>query len=201
MKMLRTLRKKSGMSMKTLGEILGVSEGAVSQYETGKRQADYETTLRAAEFFGVTVDYLLRGGDDTGVKDVLRIPVMGSVPAGVPLEAIEDIIDWEEIPASMAAGGKEFFGLRVKGDSMYPQFLDGDTVIVRKQQECRTGDVCVVYVNGYDATLKRVQLGGDGSITLQPRNPEYSPRTYSPEEVASLPVQICGVVVELRRKI
>lgn len=201
MKMLRALRKNRGMSMKELGKVLGVSEGAVSQYETGKREADYETTLKAAEYFGCTVDYLLRGGEENPQKDVIRIPVLGTVPAGIPLEAIEDIQDWEELPASMAAGGREYFGLRVKGDSMYPQFLDGDTVIVRKQDSCTSGDICVVYVNGYDATLKQVQLGDDGSITLKPRNPEYPPRTYTASESESLPISIAGVVVELRRKI
>lgn len=201
MKMLRALRKNRGMSMKELGKVLGVSEGAVSQYETGKREADYETTLKAAEYFGCTVDYLLRGGEENPQKDVIRIPVLGTVPAGIPLEAIEDIQDWEELPASMAAGGREYFGLRVKGDSMYPQFLDGDTVIVRKQDSCTSGDICVVYVNGYDATLKQVQLGDDGSITLKPRNPEYPPRTYTASESEALPISIAGVVVELRRKI
>lgn len=199
--MLRALRKNRGMSMKELGKVLGVSEGAVSQYETGKREADYETTLKAAEYFGCTVDYLLRGGEENPQKDVIRIPVLGTVPAGIPLEAIEDIQDWEELPAGMAAGGREYFGLRVKGDSMYPQFLDGDTVIVRKQDSCTSGDICVVYVNGYDATLKQVQLGDDGSITLKPRNPEYPPRTYTASESESLPISIAGVVVELRRKI
>ena len=201
MKMLRALRKNRGMSMKELGKVLGVSEGAVSQYETGKREADYETTLKAAEYFGCTVDYLLRGGEENPQKDVIRIPVLGTVPAGIPLEAIEDIQDWEELPTSMAAGGREYFGLRVKGDSMYPQFLDGDTVIVRKQDSCTSGDICVVYVNGYDATLKQVQLGDDGSITLKPRNPEYPPRTYTASESEALPISIAGVVVELRRKI
>ena len=201
MKMLRALRKNRGMSMKELGKVLGVSEGAVSQYETGKREADYETTLKAAEYFGCTVDYLLRGGEENPQKDVIRIPVLGTVPAGIPLEAIEDIQDWEELPASMAAGGREYFGLRVKGDSMYPQFLDGDTVIVRKQDSCTSGDICVVYVNGYDATLKQVQLGDDGSITLKPRNPEYPPRTYTASESEALPISIAGVDVELRRKI
>ena len=101
----------------------------------------------------------------------------------------------------MCNGEKEYFGLRVKGDSMYPEYLDGDTVIVRKTPCCDSGDVCVVYVNGYDATLKRIKLNEDGSITLQPRNPEYPPRTYSLAEVESVPVSIAGVVVELRRKV
>ena len=200
MKMLRELRKNKGISMKTLGEFLGVSEGAVSQYETGKREADYETTLKAAEYFGVTVDYLLRGGIEP-TKSVHRVPVLGSIPAGIPMEAIEDIIDWEEIPEQMCSGGKEYFGLQVRGDSMWPDYLEGDIVIVRKSPVCDSGDTCVVYVNGYDATLKTVKLGPDETLTLQPKNPAYPPRTYSKKEIEDIPVAIAGVVVELRRKI
>lgn len=198
MKMLRSLRKQKGISMKALGKEMGVSEGAISQYETGKREADYEMTLKIAEFFGVTVDYLLRGSAEATA--VLRIPVLGSVPAGIPLEAIEDIVDWEEIPVSMANGDKAFFALQVKGDSMYPDYLPGDIVIVRKTPCCESGEDCVVYVNGYDATLKQVKLSDEG-LTLLPRNPEYPPRTFTRDEVNSLPVTIAGVVVELRRKV
>ncbi len=101
----------------------------------------------------------------------------------------------------MTAGGKEYFGLRVHGDSMYPEYLDGDTVIVRRQPCCDNGDICVVYVNGYEATLKQVKLLEDGGLSLIPRNPTYAPRTFTPAEIADLPVAICGVVVELRRKV
>ena len=201
MKMLRELRKSKGISMKTLGEYLGVSEAAVSQYETGKREADYETTLKAAEYFGVSVDYLLRGIKETTKATYRMIPVLGSIPAGSPVEAIEDIIDWEDLPEEMFAGGKEYFGLYVRGDSMWPDFLDGDVVIVRKTPTCENNKIAVVYVNGYDATLKQVKFGPDGSITLQPKNPTYPPRTYTKDEVESLPVAIAGEVVELRRKI
>ena len=84
---------------------------------------------------------------------------------------------------------------------MWPDYLPGDIVIVRKAPCCESGDICVVYVNGYEATLKQVKLGEDGSVTLVPKNQSYPPRTYTPEEVETLPVAICGVVVELRRKI
>lgn len=132
--------------------------------------------------------------------DVVKIPVLGSIPAGIPLEAIEDILDWEEIPAAMCDGGLEYFALRVVGDSMWPDFLDGDVVIVRKSPICNSGDVCVVYVNGYDATLKQVKLHENGSLTIIPKNQSYPPRTFSSEEVQRLSVSIAGVVVELRRK-
>lgn len=128
-----------------------------------------------------------------------RIPVFSAVPAGTPVEALNDIIDWEEIPAKWLVGGKEYFGVVVKGNSMYPYYMEGDIVIVCKQPVCECGDDCIVYVNGYEATLKQVKLHEDGSMTLQPLNPEYAPRTYTPEEISSLPVMICGVVKELRR--
>lgn len=84
---------------------------------------------------------------------------------------------------------------------MWPDYLPGDIVIVRKSPTCDSGDVCVVYVNGYDATLKQVMLGEDGSLSIIPKNQSYPPRTYSREEVINLPISIAGVVVELRRKI
>lgn len=117
------------------------------------------------------------------------------------MDAIEDILDWEEVPASWASGGREYFGLRVKGDSMYPKYLEGDTVILRRDSICDSGDDCAVLVNGDAATLKQVILREDGAVELRPVNPTYPPRTYSPAEVESLPVQVIGVVVELRRKI
>lgn len=154
------------------------------------------------------------GGEETSAKNdtdsvrgaiglnTVRIPVLGKIPAGIPLEAIEDIIDYEEIPQSLLSGGREYFALEVKGDSMWPDYLPGDVVIVRKQPVCNSGDDCIVYVNGYDATLKQVRLNeADHSLTIVPRNQSYPPRTYTQEEIQTLPVTIAGVIVELRRKI
>lgn len=156
-------------------------------------QEQFDETLTRAE-------NILTGQVDQGVG-VHKIPVLGSVPAGIPIEAIEDVLDWEEIPASMCNGDKEYFALKVQGDSMWPDYLPGDIVIVRKSPVCENGNVCVVYINGYDATLKQVTFQGDGSLTIVPRNPSYPPRTFSREEVRDLPVSVAGVVVELRRKV
>lgn len=165
----------------------------------GEPRRNY-SSLSYEELFGefrVLADRL----NEHGHKTSLRIPVLGTIPAGIPLEAIEDIHDWEEIPAAWADGGREYFGLQVKGDSMYPQYLEGDTVILRKATTCDSGDDCAVLVNGDEATLKRVFLHEGGAIELRPVNTAYPPRTYSSAEVEALPVQIIGVVVELRRKI
>lgn len=198
---LKEARKAKGLTQTEVSRIIGISQNGYSDWETGKNRVDAVSLNRLAELYGVSVDYLL-GSSEVPTNNVLRIPVLGSVPAGVPLEAIEGIIDWEELPQSMASGGREYFALEVKGDSMWPDYLPGDVVIVRKQPTCDSGEDCVVYVNGYDATLKQVRLNAeDQSLTIVPRNQSYPPRTFSSEEIQSLPVTIAGVVVELRRKI
>lgn len=203
----RELREARGMQQKELAIDLHVTQPTISDWESGKKVPSARSTQKIADYFGVTLDYLL-GRDEVSDQErkqlgpsAVRIPVLGSIPAGIPIEAIEDIIDWEEIPTSMCSGSREYFALLVKGDSMWPDYLPGDVVIVRKTPACESGDVCVVYVNGFEATLKQVKLGEDGSLTTVPRNQNYNPRTYSPEEIQSLPVSIAGVVVELRRKI
>lgn len=200
MNRLRELRKSRRMTQTDIAALVGIGQSGYSFWENGRSKIDDASLKKLADFYNVSVDYLL-GGEAAPTPEVVRIPVLGSVPAGIPLEAIEDIVDWEEIPQAMCAGGKEYFALEVQGDSMWPEYLPGDTVIIRKAPACESGDVCVVYVNGYDATLKQVKLGEDGSITLVPKNQSYPPRTFTPEEIATLPVSICGVVVELRRKI
>lgn len=127
-----------------------------------------------------------------------KIPVYAAVAAGIPIEAIEDIVDYEEIDAALAATG-DFFGLRIKGDSMEPRMREGDVVIVRKQEDADNGDIVIVLVNGNDATVKKLKKESSG-ITLIPFNPAHDTQHYSREDVAFLPVRIIGKVVELRAK-
>ena len=132
-------------------------------------------------------------------NNTAMVLVYGTIPAGVPMECIEDIIDTEEIDADMLKGGKQYFGLKVKGDSMYPEYLDGDTLILLKQEDCESGEDCVVMVNGNDGTFKRVFKNENG-IILQPLNNSYQPMIYTNEQIENLPVRIIGVVDEIRRK-
>lgn len=131
-------------------------------------------------------------------ENTVPIPILGSVQAGVLVEAVEDIIGEERIPAAMAALGRHF-GLRVKGDSMAPRICAGDVVIVRQQSEVENGDVAVVLVNGEDATIK-VFYQSENGVKLVLSNPTYEPLFFSPAEVEGLPVTIIGKVVEMRRK-
>jgi len=202
MNRLKEARKAAGLTQIEVAKHIGLSQGQYSAWENGHAKIDGQSMSKLATLFGVSLNFLL-GTESIQVSNnpVIRIPVLGAVPAGIPLEAIEDIIDWEEIPQSMCAGDKEFFALQVQGDSMWPDYLPGDVVIVQKTPICESGDDCIVYVNGYDATLKQVRFGENGSLTIIPRNQNYAPRTFTLQEASDMPVSIAGVVVELRRKV
>lgn len=153
-----------------------------------------------ANYFGIQKSDLVENHDSFNRSTSSAIVlVYGTIPAGIPMECIEDIIDTEEISADMLKGNKEYFGLKIKGDSMEPEYLDGDTIILEKTESCESGDDCVVMVNGYDGTFKRVFKNEKG-IILQPLNNKYQPVIYSNEQIENLPVRILGVVEEIRRK-
>ena len=198
-KLIKIARKRAGLTQQQLADILYVSQSLVTQWEVGARDPGTDTLARIAEVLGVTTDYLLGIEAERGDSNGIRVPVFDSIRAGIPTEAIDDVIDWEEIPKAWTTGGKEYFAVRLSGDSMLPEYQDRDVVIFRRTQECETGDDCAVRINGTDATFKRVRLLDSGMV-LQPLNPAYSPLMYTADQVRDLPVEIIGVGVELRRR-
>ena len=191
---LKSLRKKSGYSQVELSKILNLSKSTIAMYEVGERKPDHETMKRISELFGVSMDYLYGKEKPSPTK----IPVYGTVAAGIPLEAIQDIEDYEEITEDMARTG-EFAALKIKGNSMLPRFTPGDVVIVRLQEDVNDGDIAIVIVNGDEATCKKIKKTPEG-VMLISTNPDYEPMFYTNQEIAELPVRIWGKVVELRAK-
>jgi len=152
-----------------------------------------------ANYFGISkADLVEERSINTTRRKGVPIKVYGRVAAGVPIKMIEDIIDTEEITEEMARRGN-YFGVKIKGDSMIPDIHDGDTVIVRQQEDAETGDTVIATINGDDATCKRLRKYRDG-IELVPNNPTYEPMYFSNEDVLTKPVKILGKVEELRRK-
>ena len=201
---LKKIREDAGLSQKALAEKIFVSQQTVAKWERNGSTPNPETIVMIAEVLGVSNDYLLGVvyKNITPVsleRDTIKIPVLGRIPAGMPLEAIEDISDYIEIPRNWTAGDKEFFALEIKGDSMYPEYLSGDTVIFERCSTCETGDDCVVAINGDDATFKRVERKENG-IMIKPLNPEYETMFFTNEEVENKPVEIRGIARELRRR-
>lgn len=197
---LKELREERKISQAHLARQIGVVQSTVGMWESGKSTPEYNTLIKIADYFGVGVDYLTGKSNIRSKEDHIstRIPVLGDVAAGIPIEAITDIVDYEEIDAALAKTG-DFFGLRIKGASMEPRMREGDVVIVRKQETAESGETVVVLVNGDSATVKKIKYGPDG-IALLPTNPSFEPMFYSPAEVEALPVRVIGKVVELRAK-
>lgn len=191
---------KRNISAAELSRQLGVNEGTVSNYKKGLYEPKQRRLEEISQVLNVSIAWLMGADVPMGaVKSKgTKIPVLGTVRAGIPMEAVENIIDYEEISEDMARQG-EFFALRIKGDSMEPRICEGDVVIVRKQSDIDSGDTAIVLINGEEATIKKVQKF-DGGINLVPGNSSYDVRTYTNEQIEVLPVQILGKVVELRGK-
>ena len=197
---IRELRLASGISQKDLAKKLHIAPNSLSQYENGNRRIDSELAKRIADYFGVSLDtiYDYEPSSRPSSKGV-KIPVLGDVRAGLPIEAVENIIDYEEISTEMARSG-EYFALRVVGDSMEPRICEGDVVIVRKQPDLESGEVGIVLVNGDSATVKKVVKHEDGISLIAYNAASYPPHFYTKKEITTLPVTIIVKVVELRAK-
>lgn len=190
-------RKDLDMTMKELGKLVDLHESTIQRYESGKiERLEIGKAVEFAKALNISPIYLLGWEEAEEYNNSILVPVYGTIPAGVPLEAIEDIQGYEDIPVSWLKGNKKYIALKVKGDSMYPKYLDGDTVIIQLQPDCESGQDCACYVNGYNTTLKTV-IRHIRKIELKPINPNYPPKTYKhPGEVV-----IIGIVKEVRRKI
>ncbi|MCQ2471349.1 MAG: XRE family transcriptional regulator [Clostridia bacterium] len=193
---IKALRTEKNLTQARLAQLCGVHQTAVSQWEKGRTMPDTESLRILSQVLGASIDAILGGRESTSAG--IKIPVLGYVRAGIPVEAIEEVVDYEEISPSLAKSG-EFFALYIKGNSMEPKMYEGDVVIVRKQADIDSGDVAVVLVNSMDATVKKVVKKGTG-ISLIPFNTDYSVMDFSAEDISRLPVSIVGKVVELRRK-
>ena len=200
---MKTRRKELCLSAETIAERIHVSPTTIYRYEKGDiEKVPSDVLIEIAAALHTTPAYLMGWEEDestaTSSPNAVKIPVLGRVAAGLPITAVENILDYEEIPHSLAATG-EFVALQIKGQSMEPRIFEGDVVIVRVQPTAETGDLAVVIVNGDEATVKKIKILPEG-ILLQPFNPTYQPMFYSCSDIENKPVRIFGKVVELRAK-
>lgn len=197
-KILRELREQRNMTQKEVAEALGIERNSYGNYELGNRTPDKTMLIKLANFFDVSADYLL-GRFETIQANDNRIPLLGSVPAGSPIEAIEEVEEYIDYYPHFVKHG-ELFGLRVTGDSMEPDIREGDIAIVEKQDFAESGDVAIVRVNGDDeVTVKKIKKTTAG-IMLIPTNQDYDPLFFTNDQIATLPITIIGKVIEIRRR-
>lgn len=219
-KWIKNYRIKHSLSMQDMADMCGFSKAYIGQLEKGVNPSTgkpISPTIQAfdkiAQAVGLDLDTFLKELDGNQLVTLMpdgsqekspshhakgvRIPVLGRVAAGIPIEAITDVDDWEEIPESMAKTG-EYFALRIKGESMSPKLQPGDIVIVKKQNDVDTGNTAIVLVNGNDATVKQIKKTETGIMLVGLNVEVYQPHFYSNKEIEELPVKIIGKVVESR---
>ena len=177
---------------------IDVPYSSLTDWINGNTYPRIDKIQRMADYFHIEKSDLVEPRNSTKKSESIRIPVLGRIAAGIPLEMIEDVVDWEEIAADTAEIGS-IFALRIHGTSMEPRILDGDVVIVRKQDDAESGDIVIATVNGDEATCKRLRKYKDG-IELIPNNPAYAPMFFTNQEIINKPVNIIGKVIELRGK-
>ncbi|MBS5520136.1 MAG: XRE family transcriptional regulator [Acidaminococcus sp.] len=195
---IRRLREKYQLSQEDMARIAGTTNKAVSTWEKGTREPRMGAIQAIADHFNLRKSDIIDGVVDA--ERPLRVPVLGTIMAGIPMYAVENILDYEEIPAALAVGG-EYFALKIKEHSMEPRICEGDVVIVRRQDNVDTGDVAIVLVNGDEATIKRIKKSPNGITLIANNVAVYEPHFYSNSEILTVPVRVIGKVVELRGKL
>ena len=194
---IKLAREDLKLTKRELAKRLGVHESSINKYEKGLVDIPLSKISELSRVLNVTEAYLM-GWEEEQKTQGLQIPVLGTVAAGIPISAVEDILDYEEVPQSWENQG-DFFALKIKGDSMEPRMESGDVVIVKQQSDANSGDTVIVLVNGDDATCKKLQKTDNG-IMLVSTNSKYPPMFYSNEDIRTKPVVILGKVVKLRQK-
>lgn len=215
------LLNEKGVSAYRVAQETGISTATLTSWKKGVYTPKPEKLRKLADYFGVQLEYLTGESEFKTMKEAFKhydditdipvlqneifrlqrgtkIPVLGEVAAGIPIFAEENYIGYEEISDELKKTG-DFFGLKIKGNSMEPRISEGDTVIVRQQDDAESGDVVIVLINGDSATCKRLMKYQDG-ISLISFNPTYQPMNYTNREIEEKPVRIIGKVVENRQK-
>lgn len=209
-KLIYDRRTELGITQKEVADFVGVSEATVSRWESGHidnmrrdRIAALSKILRMSPLaiMGIDDDLSSRLPNMISIDArTFRVPIVGRVAAGRPIVADEEIVGYEYIDNKYSKDGHEYFGLRIVGKSMEPTIMDGDIVIVRRQNYVENGEIAIVLIDGEEATAKEVKESADGITLIGHNAAVYTPHFYSAQEVKNLPVQIIGRVVQSIRK-
>lgn len=210
-KLIYDSRTELGITQKEVADFVGVSEATVSRWESGHINNMRRDRIAALSKILRMSPLAIMGIDDTDLSTRLpnmisidartfRVPIVGRVAAGRPIVADEEIIGYEYIDNKYSKDGHEYFGLRIVGKSMEPTIMDGDIVIVRRQNYVENGEIAIVLIDGEEATAKEIKESADGITLIGHNAAVYTPHFYSAQEVKNLPVQIIGRVVQSIRK-
>lgn len=194
---------KIGIDRKEFCSRLGFKYSTVTDWINGEKYPRIDKIEMMANFFGISKADLVEPytPPTSAIHAGYKIPVLGSVAAGTPINAVEEILGYQYLEDTYKDDGCSYFALHIHGRSMEPTIMDGDTVIVRQQSSVDSGDIAIVLVDGEDATAKEIKESADGITLIGHNTAVYTPHFYSTQEVNDLPIQIIGRVIEVRRKL
>ena len=194
-------RKMKGMSQLDLANAIGTTQQQVAKWESGKTDPRISSLKKIREALGVSLSYLLGMADDPSFvsvvsSDTVPVPVLGRIAAGTPRAAFSQSDDYHDTQRGLVASHPHAFWLVVAGNSMNRLFPEGALVLVDPDVEVRSGDVGAIFVNGDDATIKRIFFE-DGTVRLHPESwdPDYRDRTIDPSDPDAPAVRVIGRAV------
>lgn len=200
---LKELRLKKGATQEEVGKVINVTKPTIMKYEKGLVENLKRSSIeKLAKYFEVAPSYLMcldENKTDRLENPVTSIPILGTVKAGYDYLAQENWIGTIDVETSLVGNGNEYFALKVHGDSMSPVLIEDDIVIIKKQNDFENGDIVVAIINGNEATIKKGKKS-DSSILLQPLNSAYEPLIFTYDEMKTIPVEIIGIVKQLKRE-
>ena len=206
---LKHLREKLGLSQNKLAEKIGVNQTTIARWEDDNRIPTIDNAIDVANALNISLPDLLGRDlrfDNAEIinidSNIIRIPVYGTIKAGIPIESQADIIDYVDIPKEWTIGNKKFYGLKISGDSMFPKYNENDIVIFEQNNdyELYNGKDVAIMINGTESTFKKILVNEQG-IVLQPYNTAYDIMMFSKEQVEQLPIKVVGIAREKRTKI
>lgn len=193
-KRIKELRKQKKLTQTDLSKLTGYKQNTISSHENGTRGIDEIDIMNYCEALGVTPTDLFQKEPQPQLETlpVKKIPVVSKISAGLPIYSEENLIDYIYFATNKLNSDKEEFGLKVSGDSMDKIFQDGDIVVVEKDSVVENGQLGVVMINGYNATVKRIRYNGDQIILIpESNNTNHYPQVYDKDD----DVKIIGRVI------
>jgi len=209
MKNIKYVREKRGLSQSKLAEMIDVNQTTIARWEDENRIPTIDKAIQVSSILNIPLDILV--GKNLQIDNVepvnidsniIKIPVFGTIKAGIPIESQSDIIEYVEIPKIWTRGGKKFYGLKISGDSMFPKYNEDDIVIFEQNDDTTLyhGKDVAIMINGTESTFKKLLVNEQG-IVLQPYNTGYDIMMFSKEDVEQLPIKVVGIAREKRTKI
>lgn len=208
MNRLKQIRKERGVTQSEVAKFIGISQNNYSYWENGKVKIDGDSIKKLADYFNVSVDYLLGRSLTSALPNIsniypldapIKLPIYGEIRAGTPIFTDQSPTDeWVYEDASYADGNH--FVLRVVGSSMEPEIKEGSLAIIRHQNFANKGQIVACLLDGDVATLKQYMPQSNGSILLKALNPEAESYVITEAQLKNNYFKIIGIVREIKRK-